>query len=383
MTEIYLDSAATTLQKPPEVARASAWAICHLASPGRGGHRPAMAAADTAFACREEAAALFDVPEPEQVVFTFNATHGLNLAIKSLVRPGDTVVVSGYEHNAVTRPLRAIPGVTVRVADSPLFDRAAALEAFRRALTPEVRAAVCTHVSNVFGFILPIEDIAALCRSRGIPLIVDASQSAGCLPISLRELGAAFIAMPGHKGLLGPQGTGILLCFAQPEPLLYGGTGSQSMLQTMPEQLPDRLEAGTHNVPGIAGLLAGIRYVSAQGVDNIARRERRLSQNLSERLRRETRLEVFASPDASCQTAVLSVRCRDMDCETLAQALAHSGIAVRAGLHCAPVAHRTAGTLETGTVRLSLSPFTTDADIAHTARAFHDILRTGKSGFLY
>ena len=129
--------------------------------------------------------------------------------------------------------------------------------------------------------------------------------------------------MPGHKGLLGPQGTGILLCFAQPEPLLYGGTGSQSMLQTMPEQLPDRLEAGTHNVPGIAGLLAGIRYVSAQG------------------------------------------------------------IAVRAGLHCAPVAHRTAGTLETGTVRLSLSPFTTDADIAHTARAFHDILRTGKSGFLY
>ena len=212
---------------------------------------------------------------------------------------------------------------------------------------------------------------------------MDASQAAGCVALDASALGAAFVAMPGHKGLLGPQGTGILLCFAQPEPLLYGGTGSQSMLQTMPEQLPDRLEAGTHNVPGIAGLLAGVRYVSAQGVDNIARRERRLSQNLSERLSRETRLEVFASPDVSCQTAVLSVRCRDMDCETLAQALAHSGIAVRAGLHCAPVAHRTAGTLETGTVRLSLSPFTTDADIAHTVRAFHDILRTGKSGFLY
>ena len=251
---IYLDSAATTLQKPPEVARASAWAIGHLASPGRGGHRPAMAAADAAFACREEAAALFDVPEPERVVFTFNATHGLNLAIKSLVRPGDTVVVSGYEHNAVTRPLRAIPGVTVRVADSPLFDRAAALEAFRRALTPEVRAAVCTHVSNVFGFILPIEDIAALCRSRGIPLIVDASQSAGCLPISLRQLGAAFIAMPGHKGLYGPQGTGLLLCGGAAEPLLEGGTGSVSLRQEMPDFLPDRLEAGTHNIAGIAGL---------------------------------------------------------------------------------------------------------------------------------
>ena len=162
--------------------------------------------------------------------------------------------------------------------------------------------------------------------------------------------------MPGHKGLLGPQGTGILLCFAQPKPLLCGGTGSQSVLQDMPEELPDRLEAGTHNVPGIAGLLAGIRYLSAQGVEHIERRERWLAQRL---------------------TAVLSVRCRDMDSELLAQELARYGIAVRAGLHCAPVAHRTAGTLETGTVRLSLSPFNTDAEIARTARVFHEILRAG------
>lgn len=378
---IYLDSAATSLLKPPSVARAASMAIRTMASPGRGGHSAAMSAADTVFACRAAAAALFHVPEPERVVFTMNATHALDIAIHSLVSPGDPVVISGYEHNSVTRPLYAL-GAQVRVAASPLFDPAAAVDAFRRAL-PGARAAVCTMVSNVFGYLLPVQEIAELCAAARVPLIVDASQAAGCVALDASALGAAFVAMPGHKGLLGPQGTGILLCFAQPEPLLYGGTGSQSMLQTMPEQLPDRLEAGTHNVPGIAGLLAGIRYVSAQGVDNIARRERRLSQNLSERLRREMRLEVFASPDASCQTAVLSVRCRDMDCETLAQALAHSGIAVRAGLHCAPVAHRTAGTLETGTVRLSLSPFTTDADIAHTARAFHDILRTGKSGFLY
>ena len=199
---IYLDNAATTLRKPPSVARACAYAIDHLATPGRGGHPPAMAAAETAFACRREAAALFDVPEPDRVVFTFNATHGLNIAIKTLVKPGSTVLISGYEHNAVTRPLRAIPGVTVKTAESPLFDRAAALEAFRRELTPEVDAVVCTHVSNVFGFILPIEDIAALCRRRGVPLVVDASQSAGGLPLSFRELRAAFIAMPGHKGLL-------------------------------------------------------------------------------------------------------------------------------------------------------------------------------------
>ena len=323
---IYLDSAATTLQKPPEVARASAWAIGHLASPGRGGHRPAMAAADAAFACREEAAALFDVPEPERVVFTFNATHGLNLAIKSLVRPGDTVVVSGYEHNAVTRPLRAIPGVTVRVADSPLFDRAAALEAFRRALTPEVRAAVCTHVSNVFGFILPIEDIAALCRSRGIPLIVDASQSAGCLPISLRQLGAAFIAMPGHKGLYRPQGTGLLLCGGAAEPLLEGGTGSVSLRQEMPDFLPDRLEAGTHNIAGIAGLLEGLRFLRRREQAGLAAREEELIRRLGEGLSRLPGTEVYLAPRASgAQSGVLSFRVRDRDCEELGEALGRRG----------------------------------------------------------
>ena len=191
------------------------------------------------------------------MVFTFNATHGLNIAIKTLVKPGSTVLISGYEHNAVTRPLRAIPNVTVKAAESPLFDREAALEAFRRELTPEVDAVVCTHVSNVFGFILPIESIAALCRQRGCPLVVDASQSAGCLPLSFRELGAAFIAMPGHKGLYGPQGTGLLLCGDGAEPLLEGGTGSVSLSQEMPDFLPDRLEAGTHNIAGIAGLLEG------------------------------------------------------------------------------------------------------------------------------
>ena len=371
---IYLDSAATTLQKPPEVARASAWAIGHLASPGRGGHRPAMAAADAAFACREEAAALFDVPEPERVVFTFNATHGLNLAIKSLVRPGDTVVVSGYEHNAVTRPLRAIPGVTVRVADSPLFDRAAALEAFRRALTPEVRAAVCTHVSNVFGFILPIEDIAALCRSRGIPLIVDASQSAGCLPISLRQLGAAFIAMPGHKGLYGPQGTGLLLCGGAAEPLLEGGTGSVSLRQEMPDFLPDRLEAGTHNIAGIAGLLEGLRFVEKQGVQSIGSHERALTVQMGESLAQLPGVEVFRSKDPSQQAGVLSFRVSGMDCEELGEALGRRDIALRSGLHCAPLAHRTAGTLETGTVRASVSAFNVPQEIPRFVRELRQIL---------
>ena len=224
---IYLDSAATTLQKPPAVARAVSSAVGRLATPGRGGHVPAMRAAETAFLCRQAAAELFQVESPEQVVFTSNATHGLNLAIHSLLKPGDAVVISGYEHNAVTRPLHAL-GVNIRVAAGPLFDPEAQVRAFERQLDETVRAVICNHVSNVFGFILPVEGIAALCRERGIPFVLDASQSAGCLPVHMGELGAAFVAMPGHKGLYGPQGTGLLLCGAETHPLLMGGTGSAS-----------------------------------------------------------------------------------------------------------------------------------------------------------
>ena len=376
---IYLDSAATTLRKPPSVARASAWAIGHLATPGRGGHRPAMAAAETAFACRRTAAALFHVPEPERVVFTSSATHGLNIALKTLVNPGGAVVISGYEHNAVTRPLRAIPDVTVKVASAPLFDRAAALEAFDRALTEEVDAAVCTHVSNVFGAVLPIEAIAALCRRREIPLVIDASQSAGCLPLDFAGLGAAFIAMPGHKGLLGPQGTGVLICGAPALPIMAGGTGSASREQDMPASLPDRLEAGTHNIPGIAGLLEGVKFVRRLGPGNIARRERVMLRALARELALIPGLEVFVSADAAAQAGVLSVRHERAGCEELGEALGRLGVCVRAGLHCAPLAHESAGTLESGTVRLSLSPFNTPQELrrvpALTERAIYEALR--------
>ena len=374
---IYLDSAATTLQKPPAVARASAWAIHHLASPGRGGHRPAMAAAETAFACREEAAALFGVSEPERVVFTFNATHGLNIALKTLVKPGSTVLISGYEHNAVTRPLHAIPNVTVKVAAAPLFDQQAMLEAFTRALTPEVDAVVCTHVSNVFGFVLPIESIAALCRRRGVPLVVDASQSAGCLPLSFDALGAAFVAMPGHKGLYGPQGTGLLLCGDGAEPLLEGGTGSVSLSQEMPDFLPDRLEAGTHNIAGIAGLLEGVRFLRREGVEAVAAREEGLIRRMGEGLSRLPRVEVFRAPAGSqAQAGVISFRVEGRDCEELGEELGRRGIALRAGLHCAPLAHRTAGTLETGTLRASVSAFTTPREVQEFLRTLGMLLRT-------
>lgn len=372
---IYLDSAATTLQKPAGVAQASAWAINRLASPGRGGHRPAMAAADTAFACREAASRLFHVDGAEKVVFTFNATHGLNIAIKSLARPGSRVVVSGYEHNAVTRPLEAL-GAKIAVAAAPLFDSKAVTDAFDRLVVPGTDAVVCSHVSNVFGFIQPVEEIAAICRSRGVPFIVDASQSAGVLPLDMEALGAAFVAMPGHKGLYGPQGTGALLCREDvlTRPLLEGGTGSQSIQQRMPDFLPDRLEAGTLNMPGIAGLLAGIRYVRRGGLEKILAHEKHLTQMAVQGLETLPGLRLFVSPGLRNQTGVLSLTAEGVDVENMGSALAERGIAVRAGIHCAPYAHRTVGTLDTGTVRISFSDFNTPEEVARLLRAVQGVL---------
>lgn len=353
---IYLDSAATTFQKPAAVPRAVQQAMRTMSSPGRGGYESARLAEETLFRCRKSAAALFSVPSEEQIVFTMNATHALNIAIKSLVRPGGRVAVSGYEHNAVTRVLHALRTEVV-VAAAPLFSPQETLEAFEGALKAGVDAAVCTHVSNVFGDILPIEGVAQLCRSSGVPLIIDASQSAGVLSIDCKTLGAAFIAMPGHKGLYGPQGTGLLLCGGEALPLLQGGTGSESLRQEMPDFLPDRLEAGTHNVPGIAGLAAGIDFVRAQRTERILLHERQLLRRAGEGMGRIPRVSCCLARDEKRQAGVLSFTVSGMQPEQVAEQMASRGVALRAGLHCAPFAHRTAGTLPDGTVRMSLSAF--------------------------
>ena len=367
---IYLDNAATTLIKPLTVSGAMLHALQSCASPGRGAHRAAMLAAETVFRCRESAAALFHVSEPERVVFTMNATHALNIAICSLAHPGSKVLISGYEHNAVTRPLKKL-GAELLVAESPLFDREACLRAFEQKIT-EAELVVCTMVSNVFGFILPIGQIARLCRQKRVPLIVDASQAAGVLDIDFEGLGASFICMPGHKGLFGPQGTGILLCGERGEPLLAGGSGSDSLLQEMPDYLPDRLEAGTHNVPGIAGLAAGIDYVRTRSPAKILEKEQALLSDLIARLRDDDRFELFVGAEGS-QSGVLSLRMQGLDCEEAAARLSERGICVRSGLHCAPLAHRSAGTLETGTVRLSLSPFVQPEEIRSCCKTIREI----------
>ena len=364
---IYLDNGATSFRKPPQIRRAMLEAMDRCANPGRGGYGAAMEAANRVFRCRETAGEFFGC-QPDQVVFTPNCTHGLNIAIRTLVRPGSRVVASGFEHNAVTRPLHGM-GAKITVAGRKLFDWDDTLEEFERALDQGADAAVFTHVSNVFGYILPVEQMAGMCRQRGIPFIVDAAQSAGILPVSLEELGADFIAMPGHKGLLGPQGTGLLLCRRMPEPLLMGGTGSESRSQQMPDFLPDRAEAGTLNVPGIAGLEAGIRWIRRIGLKSIEKREREAARCCARELQK-LGFRVFSGP-RQAGTVSFVPKC---DCEEAADILAKQGIAVRAGLHCAPTAHESAGTLDTGTVRVSFGHDAAPAQVRALLRGVSKLL---------
>ena len=349
----YLDHGATSFPKPEAVCRAVGEAMARCANPGRGSHEAARAGAEALYRCRELAGTLFHIP-PEQVVLTPGCTFGLNMAIRTLVRPGDRVVISGFEHNAVTRPLHGL-GARVTVAGRRLFDWEDTLKSFRKALDQRPKCAIFTHTSNVFGYILPVEEMARECRRRGIPFIIDAAQSAGAVGIDFEALGADFIAMPGHKGLLGPMGTGLLLCGRLPRPLVLGGTGSESERQAMPDFLPDRAEAGTANVPGFAGLAAGLELVLEEGPENIGRRESELV-GFTARGLEERGYEVFHGPH---QLGTLSFRGRE-DGQTLCDRL--DGIALRAGLHCAPLAHKSAGTLDTGTVRVSFGWNSTKAD---------------------
>ena len=343
---IYLDNGATSFRKPTGVAEAVKRAMDTCANPGRGGYPAAMEAARTVFRCRQRASAMFDC-QPEQVVFTSNCTHGLNIAIRTLVKPGGKVAISGFEHNAVTRPLTAL-GAEILVGGRKLFDWADTLEHFEDALREGAGAAVFTHTSNVFGYILPVQQMAQLCKQYCVPFVIDAAQSAGVLPVHLEETGADFIAMPGHKGLLGPQGTGLLLCRQNPEPLIYGGTGSASRSQEMPDFLPDRGEPGTLNVPGIAGLEAGLAYLQRVGIDAVYCREHREMLRCVKGLE-NMGLTVFSGENQGCTVSFIA----NSDCEEVAQRLGERGVAVRAGLHCAPLAHQSAGTLESGTVRVS------------------------------
>ena len=366
---IYLDNAATSFPKPPAVAAAVADFLTNSAgNPGRSGHALARAAQSTVADTRRRLATLFGVADPSRIAFALNATDAINQALWGLLEPGDRVVTSGVEHNAIVRPLVALAerGVIVRrVRSAP--DGSLDLDDLRAALAEApTRLVAMTHASNVVGTILPIAEAARLARERGALFLLDAAQTAGVLPIDVATLGVDLLAFPGHKGLLGPTGTGGL--YVGPgitlRPLRYGGTGTRSEDERQPLEMPESLEAGTVNTVGIAGLGAALGYLESVGVGAIREHEARLTARLLAGLREVPGVTIYGPADSDRQVATVSINLDGYEPVDIGAALdAAFAIATRPGLHCAPVAHRTIGTFPSGTVRLAPGPFTTEDEI--------------------
>ncbi len=375
---IYLDYAATSYKKPPEVYRAVYDAmVFHSANPGRGGHQLSLRAGELVYESREKLSAFFSCPQPEQLAFFPNTTTALNAAIKGVLRSGDHVVVSSMEHNSVMRALaelkrRGVIHYTIVPADrnGNLTPRD-----FLNAMMPNTRLVICTHASNVCGNSYDIESIGKLVRRPGTLFLVDAAQSAGLLPIDVNCVD--LLAFPGHKSLYGPQGTGGLYVRKGLilKPLTEGGTGSQSELLYQPEEMPDRLESGTLNVPAIAGLGAAIDFINREGLTAINSHKQELSRFFEEKLRNIPGLTLYGNGHSA---GVFALNLGELDAMAVADVLSRSyNIAVRAGLHCAPLAHESLGTLETGCIRFSLGYFTQKKELDYAAFALQKISKNG------
>ena len=363
---IYLDNAATSYPKPPQVIRAMAGTLEKLgANPGRGGHHLAVCAGRVVQRCREELAELAGIRQSERVIFTHSCTESLNLAISGTLHEGDEVLCSHGEHNAVMRLLdryAAAGQITVRVMPP---DETGILQphTLQRMISPKTALVIICHASNVTGVVQPVGRLGAVCRENGVPLLVDTAQTAGMLDVSLAALNADMIAMPGHKGLLGPHGTGVLILGEgmEPEPLMCGGTGSASESLRQPDMLPDRYESGTLNLPGIAGLLAGVKFARAHRAE-IHQYEQHLAQRLRSQLEGMDRLTLLGHPDAP-RMGMVSFVPKGMDVSALSDDLDRSGVAVRGGLHCAPSIHTWLGTLQSGAVRASVGIYNTEEEV--------------------
>ena len=380
---IYLDNAATSYPKPPSVAQAVAAAVTDAgANPGRAGHRLANDAAHLVYDARAAVAELLGAPDPLRVILGPNVTWALNLALRGLLRPGDHVVTTSMEHNAVMRPLRALEaeGVALSVVRC-LADGTLDPERLADAITPQTALVVVNHASNVVGTLLPVAQIAAIARERGIPLLLDTAQTAGAIPIDAAALGIDLLAFTGHKSLLGPMGTGGLVLgegfdHARLEPLVRGGTGSRSEEELQPEFLPDKYEAGTMNVPGLAGLAAGLQWLQDRSVAEIRAHERTVTQRLIDGLRAIDGVKVYGTHDAARQTGAVSCTIAGADVGMVGLRLDEDyGILCRVGLHCAPSAHRTIGTFPQGTIRLSPGAFTTPEEIDIAIGAMAEIAK--------
>ncbi len=360
---IYFDNAATTYPKPPEVRLAVEKALIRYGSAGRGGHPVAARTSELVYTAREEAGAFFGA-QPEQVVFTLNCTHALNLAIQGIAASGGHLVISNLEHNSVLRPVYALAKagrIQYSIASVAEKDEET-VRGFAAAIRPDTRAVICTLASNVTGQILPWKEIGALCQSRGICMIADGAQVCGILPVTMQD-GINFLCTAGHKGLYGITGTGLLISDGQYTlpPLMRGGSGSQSDQPEQPKEMPDVLECGTLNVIGAASVKAGLSFVKRHGMESLFRTETALCELFIRRLSRIPGVTIYRKARAS-YVPIVSFTIEGMPSEEAAELLGKRGFCLRAGLHCAPLAHHTMGTKD-GTVRFAPSVFSRVQDV--------------------
>lgn len=379
---IYFDNAATSFAKPKSVYSAVQNVMKNFgANPGRSGHSLALQAGAKVYECRRKTAQFFGCPKEENVVFTLNGTMALNMAIKGVARKGDHFIISCLEHNAVARPMQSLKhkGIIDYDVATVSDNDEKTVENFEKLLRKNTRAIVCTHVSNVFGNILPIQKIGQLARERGIIFIVDAAQSAGILPIDVKKMNIDFLCMPAHKGLFAPMGLGVLIsCSDIPlDTVLEGGTGSASSSLFQPDFLPDRLESGTVNLPAIAGLSAGIDFINSVGIKNILAHEQRMMQYIYNEFSQMRGIELYTPcPEYPNFAPLLSFNIKGLSSDATAYLLDEENVAVRAGLHCAPLAHNHYGTTACGTVRLSPSVFNTNEQARYIVRIVKKIKKS-------
>ena len=377
---VYLDNAATSWPKPPEVIAAmQAYLENGGGSPGRAAHGKSLASARMVYETRDALSSLFNATSPDRVIFTKNATEAINLLLFGFLNPGDHVIVSSMEHNAVMRPLRQLEsrGVSLSVA---ACDSCGGLDplTIKTALTPRTRLVLLVHASNVTGTLLPIAEVANIAREAGIRFAVDAAQTAGVHPIDVQSGGIDFLTFTGHKSLGGPQGTGGLVIGPDVDlrPLMFGGTGSASESENQPAFLPDKLESGTLNAIGIAGLGASLAALTEFGVENVLAHERKLMKLFRDGLKEMPDIEVYGPENTAESVGVLSLNVASRPCEEVGMELERNfDILTRTGLHCAPAAHRTIGTFGRGTVRFSVSRFNTESDIHAALEALSKIAR--------
>lgn len=374
---VYLDNAATSWPKPEAVYDTVSESIRMGGNPGRSNSEKARAAATNIIETRAALAQLFHISDPNRIVFALNATDAINLGLQGMLQPGDHVITSNMEHNAVTRPLAYLEDAGVRVTKVPTDPVTGAdLDAVREAFCPETKLVIMTHASNVTGTLNPIEEIGAICREYKVPFMVDASQSAGAIPIDVVKMNIDLLAFPGHKSLLGPTGTGALYVSetVSPRPIRSGGTGVFSEVRLQPEQLPYYYEAGTQNTVGISGLCAGVHYILERSVNNIYHEEQKTLQVLIDGLCEIPGVTIYG-PLSAPRAAAVSFNIDGMDCADVAMILeTYYDISVRSGLQCAPDTHRMLGTFDLGgTVRVSPGLFTTLDEIDEFLKAIREI----------